>query len=519
MGSFSLVSGAIFLSALWANATLAQPTTAPQWAPDSSSVTVPAGPQYARGAIWRALWGKHYRAWWDTPVQAPVLRLHEAGLVPLQAGGSYQSRTLRLQAADGRQYVLRSVDKDASGALTGWKRSLLGGLMRDQTSVILPYGALPAAALAEAAGVYHANPRLVFVPADTALRQYKPRYANALYWLEERPDDDQRKTASFGRSREVVSSAKMLKRIHEQTDEQVEARAFLRARLLDVFIGDWSRREDQWRWARFGPEDGAGRYRPIPRDRDQAFFLFNDGALTKLISVFLTKFQSFGPKISKGKVEPLTRTARNLDRTLLAYLTPADFQAVADSMQRRLTDEALTAALATGPAATRERTRQRILPQLQARRAQLPAVAAQYFKLLNEEAWLIGTDQPERFVLSAAGDGRLKVRVFSRGASGTETLLGEQTYDRKVTKQLEVFGLGGDDMFEVEGTIKPGFDLHLYGGAGANKLLSTAKTDKLVWFTGPGSGAAPAFAETKPAAEPQQIADAEGWLSHYNLDD
>ena len=31
----------------------------------------------------------------------------------------------------------------------------------------------------------------------------------------------------------------------------VPARAYLRARLLDLLVGDWSRREDQWRWASF----------------------------------------------------------------------------------------------------------------------------------------------------------------------------------------------------------------------------------------------------------------------------
>ena len=64
------------------------------------------GPQYARGAAWRLSWGAHYRALWATPVTAPVLRLATAvpgGLVPVQAGGSYQSRTLRLRAADGRR--------------------------------------------------------------------------------------------------------------------------------------------------------------------------------------------------------------------------------------------------------------------------------------------------------------------------------------------------------------------------------------------------------------------------------
>lgn len=122
------------------------------WVPDSASVQVAAGPEYVAGPLWRALWGVHHRALWAMPVSAPVLRLGPdgpGGLHPLRTGGSYQTRSLRLRADDGREFVLRSVDKDARLALpAGWVRGLLGPLMRDQTSAGHPYGAYVAARLA-----------------------------------------------------------------------------------------------------------------------------------------------------------------------------------------------------------------------------------------------------------------------------------------------------------------------------------------------------------------------------------
>jgi len=40
-----------------------------------------------------------------------------------------------------------------------------------------------------------------------------------------------------------------------------------------MFIGDWDRRDDQWRWVGMdNPDRKVRRYRPTPRDRDQAFF-------------------------------------------------------------------------------------------------------------------------------------------------------------------------------------------------------------------------------------------------------
>jgi hypothetical protein len=141
----------------------------PQFSIDSATVRVAAGAHYAqRGAWWQRLWGPHYRRLWATPVTAPVLRLGAAGMQPMRAGGSFQTNTLRLRNAEGHTYVLRSVDKDLSRSVaTGWLEELVGPVLRDQTSAAPPYGAYVAAALAQAAGVYHTNPRLVYLQPDS----------------------------------------------------------------------------------------------------------------------------------------------------------------------------------------------------------------------------------------------------------------------------------------------------------------------------------------------------------------
>jgi hypothetical protein len=501
--------------------------TGPQWAADSATVRVAAGPEYQRGASGRFFWGQHYRAVWATLVTVPVVTLANAlpgGLVPLQAGGSYQSKTLRLRSpATGREYVLRSVDKDASKALpAGLWRSLLGGAMKDQTSASLPYGAYIVARLAEAAGVYHTNPRLVFLADDPALGEFRPAYAHALYLLEERPDGDQRAVASFGRSAQVVSSAHMLAAIHQRPNQQVAARAYLRARLLDLLIGDWSRREDQWRWASFPTADGGTEYRPIPRDRDQAFFKFDDGVLTWLVSCLRPRFQTFRARIRPGVVDDLTDAARNMDRTLLAYLSEADFRAEADSLQRRLADAALAHALAAGPAETQPALAAELLPILRARRAQLPQVAQRYYRLLARKAWLIGTDAPERFVLQATGPDRVLVQVFSVADSTRPRLLGQQTFDVRHTRRVDLFGLGGDDVFELRGPLRPGFAIGLHGGNGHDDVRAhnTAGSSGLTWYTSSNPNPdKPQDVRVKLDPDKAMNYNAASWLRRYRLDD
>lgn len=389
LGLLALVAG-LLLSAASRRGAGAPGPPAARWAPDSARVQVAAGPEYAAGPLWRALWGAHHRALWATPVSAPVLRLGPGGpggLRPLRAGGSYQTRSLRLRAANGHEFVLRSVDKDARPALpAGWVRRLLGPLMRDQTCAGHPYGAYVAARLAQAAGVLHTNPRLVYLPDDPALGPFRASHGRALYLLEERPAGDQRHAPTLGASARVVGSAEMLAAVGRGPASPATARAFLRARLLDLWLGDWSRRPDQWRWATL-PAAGAAppEFRPIPRDRDQAFFQMNDGFYPWLIGQCRARYQSFGPRLTAANVAALAATARPLDTLLLRGLPAAAFQQEAALLRQRLGDAAIDSALQAGPPETRSVIAAELRPALRARRAQLPAVAGWFYDAVNRK--------------------------------------------------------------------------------------------------------------------------------------
>jgi hypothetical protein len=465
---------AILLSS-WLLAGCAEPTpraateARPVFGPDSAWVRVAAGAHYAqRGGWWQRLCGPHYRQLWATPVTAPVLRLGVAGLLPLQVGGSFQTNTLRLRSADGRTFVLRSVDKDLSSNISaGWLDRVVGPILRDQTCAAPPYGAYVAAALAQTAGVYHTNPRLVYLLPDTTLGQFSRQFGPALYLLEERPDRNQTHAPSFGSAQLVTGSPLMLHTVLAQPPAHVAARAYLRARLLDMLLGDWSRRADQWRWAAFATAGGL-EFRPIPRDRDQAFFRFDDGWLTRALSWVRPRYQTFAPSLDPSAVDALTITARPLDQTVLALVPAATFQAEADSLVRALPDSVLAQALRTVPAEVRPLMAQELLPALRARRSALPAVAARYFQVLQADALVVGTDAAERFVIQGEGPGKVRLEVWARRPTRPDSLLGEQRYTLRHTRRLRVVGLGGNDQFEVCGPLAPGFAVWLDGGAGTN---------------------------------------------------
>ncbi|WP_044002043.1 hypothetical protein [Hymenobacter swuensis] len=516
---------ALVLSSCSAPAQTAPAATQPAIRPDST-VLVAAGPQYDRGAVHRFFWGTHYRTLWGLPVTVPVFNLRTAvpgGLTPVREGGSFQTKNLRLIDRNGVQYVLRSVDKDATKALPeGLQDGPIGRLMKDQTSVIHPYGAYIVAPLAQAAGLYHTNPRLVYIADDPGLGEFREGFGQALYLFEERPEGDQRTVRSFGNSAAVESSRKVFTNLVASSAFQVDARQYLRNRLFDMWLGDWSRREDQWRWASFPAAGGGTVYRAIPRDRDHAFFKFDDGLLTHMIGWVKSNYQSFHEKIRLADVEGLNRAARPMDKSLLAYLSREDFRQIADSLRTSLADPVIARALAVWPPEVRQMSTADFTRKLRARREQLPAVAEKFYQLLNQDVELPGTDEPERFVLEATGPNEVQVQVFHLSPQGA-TLLHQRTFSASETRSIKLFGLGGNDAFELRGEPTSRLEIGVYDGAGQDLVEATPAPAKslrsrlTVYDSGDGNTLRLGKVKQERYQPRAEEFDAAGWLLRHRL--
>src|SRR5690606_5115015 len=141
-------------------------------------------------------------------------------------------------------------------------------------------GALIIPPLAGAAGIYHTNPQLVYLPDDPRLGIYRSVFAGRLMLFEEHADGDWSDKSFCGNSYNIINTGKALKKIEKDNDNPVDQHFVLRSSLFDMLIGDWDRRHDHWRWASV-VEGKQERYRAILGDRDQAFFAIG-GLLPRL---------------------------------------------------------------------------------------------------------------------------------------------------------------------------------------------------------------------------------------------
>ncbi len=439
--------------------------------------TVIAGDAFKAGPLKRQLFGEHYRDTWAIPIKVKYLDLNTfgGGLTPVKLGGGKQTTSLQMEGKDKNLYQFRTVAKNPAALLPdGFLKTFAEDFVQDQISSAHPYGALMIPDMAKAVGIYHTNPELVYMPYSTLLGPYIQQVGGKLGIIEVRPDEDLSDFSSFGNAKNAVGTPKMYSELRDDNDNEVDQEMFLKSRLFDILIGDWDRHEDQWRWAEFKKEHGVI-YRPIPRDRDQAFTKF-DGLIPRLVSKVIPDIQSFEMNI--GSPADLSIAARNLDRNLLTELTKEDWQRIARQMQSDLTDQIIEGAVQKMPVEVYSEAGQEIIDKLKSRRAQLAAVADEYYQILANEVTVAGSDKKEFFRIERFENAtRLTVHKIDSNENVTRPLY-NRTFINSETKELNIFALSGRDSILVEGSSNHPIKVRVIGGDKKDAItdLSSGRT-------------------------------------------
>lgn len=427
-----------------------------------------------KGGPYRFLWGKHYRRYYSMTINARQASLDTlfGGLRPTQAGGGNQSRSLRLTDKDGKEYVMRALRKSATRFLQtaafkdqsvekDFRNTYTESFIMDFYTTAHPYSAFAVTNLSDKLGINHTNPQLLYIPKQNPLELYNDRFGDELYLVEERPMDKFNDLESFGKPDKFVSTDDLLANLHADEKYQVDQTAYIRVRMFDMLIGDWDRHSDQWRWAEHKQGDKVI-YRPIPRDRDQAFSKIDGALLSIIINIpALRHMKKFDEDINN--VKWFNRAGYNLDLALVPQASEDDWVRQAQYIEQNLSDAEIDRAFLAMPKEVRDATTDKIRKQLKLRREQLEKYARKYYKVLQRTVLVVGTEKKDRFVLTRSGKAT-KVEVFRIKKDGSEEKVREKDYDRANTKEIWVYGLGDNDVFEVKGKGSRKIRLRLLGG-------------------------------------------------------
>jgi hypothetical protein len=429
------------------------------------TVRIAANPKYKASGLHRILLGPNYRRLWATPIEVEVLDLKtfHGGLTPTKKGGGKQTKSLRFDSGDGREFRVRLVDKDPEEALPPeYRDTFVQWVAQDQISAANPAGPLIADRLEEALGFTHLEHRFVVIPDDPALGEFRKEFGGMLGILEERPSTKPPVTPGFENVEKVYDWDEVWPRmIDESPKERIDSRAYLRARLLDIFIGDWDRHQRQLSWVRVR---GRDHLQPFPEDRDQAFAKF-DGLIMSIARLGQPRFVNFEEKFPE--VLGLTWAARFMDRRLLGDLDAAAWDEVVREVQEALSDHVLDEAVRRMPPEYYRIVGPRMLEKLRVRRGRLPEFARRYYAAVAREAEVWGTEQAEVADIQKSADGSLQITLSTRDESGQAgTPYFQRLFRPAETREVRLYLQGGDDRVVSHPRIDSPIRVRVVGNAG-----------------------------------------------------
>ena len=436
------------------------------------SASVYSSDETEKSKTYKGLWGKHYRELYSKAVNAKVAFIDtlKGGLTPVRRGGGHQSKSLRLVTKDGKQYVMRALRKSAIKFLQSTafqdkyveedlEGSFADSFLLDFYTTAHPYTTTAIGTLADAVDVFHTNPELYYIPKQEGLGVFNDEYGDELYIIEERVESNHNDLESFGKPDKILSTNDVLQEIHKTGREIVDESAYIRARLFDMLIGDWDRHEDQWRWALYKKEDGSEICKPIPRDRDQAFSIYDGSILGFLRCAVpaMRMMQSFDEELPSPKwfsFEPYP-----LDMTFINQSNWGDWEKEAKALQTGLTDDVIEIAFENLPAEMKDQTIEDIKRKLKGRRGNIVDIARTYYEYVNRHEVITGTQKSDTFEITRHPDGKTTIDIHRK-----DTGVFNRTFTKDETKEIWIYGLDGKDTFNVTGKGNDLITIKIMGG-------------------------------------------------------
>jgi hypothetical protein len=437
---------------------------------------MPAGSRFAASRQKQFWWGKHWRKEWLQPVSFPILRLDTiaGGLTPIKRGGGHETKSLRFLGRNGREYVLRTIDKSLDLLIPDdFKGSFINEIVNDQISIAHPYGPLVIANLSRSIGILHTNPIIGFVPDNALLGKFGAEFSNKLCLFEERPSGTGwRNNELTNFADQIINSEDIFKKLLEDNTRQVDQKEFLKVRLFDMLVNDWDRHEDQWVWAAHRV-DGRTVYQAFARDRDQAFSKTDGVSLFFLSRPWaLRNLQNWDADLKD--VIGVNLSATSLDRKFTNALDASDWKNIISNLQNLLTDSVIKTAVRQLPPEIYKISGDALYQRLVERKANMMRFGMRYYEILNREITIALTDKPEVFVINRINSDEAEIVIQKLDK---ENRPGDTTYCRRFdyarTRAINLYGLKGDDRFTSCGVAKSKLTIRIIGGMGKDLYVDS----------------------------------------------
>jgi hypothetical protein len=154
-----------------------------------------------------------------------------------------------------------------------------------------------------------------------------------------------------------------------------------------------------------------------------------------------------------------------MDAQWMNQLSEEDWKNGIIEFQSKLTDSVIEAAVKKIPPEVYAISGKKMEEKLKNRRNALLEYAIKYYRFLALNAYVIGSEQKEFFMVDKDND-NVTVTVSRDGSKDKSQVIYQRTFNQNDTKKIHIMGLDGNDHFKVDEKVSSSIKLYLQGGKG-----------------------------------------------------
>ena len=431
-----------------------------------------------RGKFYRFLWGKHHQNIYQTPFEANVTDLDNlyGGLVAVglerygtssfwvfasKKGKKYWAIPLKKEANDFLQTQIFQTQNDKNSL----QKKASEEFFEDFFTTTYPFAALITASFEQKIGLKTAQPNLFYISNTKTIEIGDQRMKSGHYLLTEKPDSQHQEKFGLGEKDYILNTDDMLFALKTEYNHRINKEAYIKSRLLDFLVGDWNRNPAFYRWIA-KTKDHETIYEPLPFQRDQAFAKYDGfllGSLKKLPGMgAMFSYQEKWPNLYLFNEQGFA-----LDNALLNQTTAEEWVRIAKKMQSELNFDEIQNAFQQVPIKVQNSNLEKYAYIFKNKLNKLDKKARKYAQILAKRPVIIGTTKPDKIKISVIEKGFVQITIHE--VENPKNISFDKIFNKKQTKEIVIYGLEGDDVFEGQNTENCSIKMRLIGGQGTDQ--------------------------------------------------
>ncbi len=259
----------------------------------------------------------------------------------------------------------------------------------------------------------------------------------------------------------VISTKKIFSLMHENSNIAIDKKAYLRFRLLSILIGSYNLYPNDYSW-----KLNDNKIEPFMNKYNNQFMKF-DGTF-KLISKMISRFKHF--ESYESTIKNINKTSVNFigfDVNILSSLSLEDWNEQTQYIKNILNEQTLEKIKNNLQKGVSGIEIENIFSVLSQRISNIDEISNMYYNLISPNKIVVANHLSNIIDIKKS---KLKtvIEVFN-AKEGKVNPIKSYTFFTKDTKEIWIYGLKGNDYFDVSGKSNNGQKILLIGGDNSDK--------------------------------------------------